>query len=120
LLTSDEKLKKILKRESRKLPWEAVLALCIAWGTQFIVSLLKGGHGMLSILGIKQCSWGYWLTVVSMFPPLLILSLIIGFYLRRQHKKKIALGYKFVKGDIPWNTKNTILIPFACLTAGIA
>eukprot|EP01080_Neovahlkampfia_damariscottae_P000215 gene215-4461_t len=116
---SQKSLDRILKFEAFRFPFYKAIPLFISWLIILVVSLMKGGHGVPSILGIEKCGWIYWIVVFSVFPVLVLISLCVAVYLRLFYVKKKKLGYEFTEGDVKYSLKNTFLIPTVCLFAGI-
>lgn len=112
-------LERMIKAESGMFPKWTLLLLGVSWIIVFIISLLKGGRGARSIVGIKTCSSGYWIVTALAFPILFGFSFAVGLYMHIMHKKKERLGYQFIEGDIKWTLRNALLIPTMFLTAGI-
>lgn len=120
LLLVEESRKKILKAEAGKVPYIKILILFFSWLIIATLSLLKGGHGEASVVGVPPCGWIYWGLISISFPIILVITLLIGIYVRLEFSKKKKVQYIFLKGDVKWSTKNTILYPILCSGAGIA
>jgi len=84
----------------------------------FFFALLKGGHGVQSVVGVTSCSAAFWVLFSLPFP--IILTVIISFavYLHFQTQKKKKIGFEFAKGDIHWDFWNLCLYPFYFAMAG--
>lgn len=116
----DIELEKVLKSESKRCPPLQWIVLIFCWIILCMSSILKGGKRFPSIIpGIEPCGVWYWTIEVCVIPILLGISIIYGVYLRRRYQYKVLLGYKFLKGDIQWTIRNSILIPLICLSAGV-
>lgn len=85
-----------------------------------ILALMRGGHGASSIVGIENCSVGYWFLTFSVFPVCLAVTFWVGRDLRRLHQRKVELGYEYLPGMVQWNSKNSIVYPLCCFFAGCA
>mmetsp|Transcript_4345 Transcript_4345/g.16354 ORF Transcript_4345/g.16354 Transcript_4345/m.16354 type:complete len:236 (-) Transcript_4345:180-887(-) len=109
-----------MKRDQRFFPAEKYFALVLCWFIVFILSLLKGGHGAPSMVGIQMCSALFWILNFSPFIFIGTIMVFIALYLISRHRRKVNSGYKFLKGDVHWNLFNTAIFPFFCLLAGIA
>lgn len=113
-------LEALLLVEKKRIPWLKWCFLAGCWIVLLLSSFLKGGKKSPSLIpGITPCGVWFWLIEAITFPILLIVTILAGVWLRRRHAKKVALNYKFVKGDIQWNTKNALMIPVFCVFAGI-
>eukprot|EP00163_Fabomonas_tropica_P003099 TRINITY_DN1257_c1_g3_i3.p1 TRINITY_DN1257_c1_g3~~TRINITY_DN1257_c1_g3_i3.p1 ORF type:complete len:558 (-),score=101.50 TRINITY_DN1257_c1_g3_i3:80-1720(-) len=113
-----ESLATILERE-RFTPWTKIALLVFSWIGILTISILKGGHGAPSIIGIQGCSFWYWLIVSLALPFLLSITLCAGYWLRYNHEVKSSLGYNFIDGDVRWTRRNSILYPALCSIAGV-
>jgi uncharacterized membrane protein YfcA len=113
-------LAKMISDDSSRVPYFKFLILFGCWSLLLLMSLFKGGsHGIPSIIGLQQCSVGYWFVVASIFPVFLIVSALAGFYLKRRYERKVYLGYPFIQGDIVFTAKTSFLIPLISLLAGV-
>jgi uncharacterized membrane protein YfcA len=97
-----------------------MMLLVLAWIGILTISLLKGGHGAPSLIGIRGCSLAYWSILAIAFPFLLAVTAIAGKWLRSEHERRLRLGYKFQPGDVRWTPRATFLYPGLCVGAGIA
>jgi hypothetical protein len=93
-LKKNQDLQKILDNESRRFPWVKLSILAFCWVTLFLFSFLKGGKGY-SVIGVKSCSFAYWILSMGVFPILFSVSILYGLYLTWTHSKKLKLNYKF-------------------------
>ena len=59
------------------------------------------------------------MVAVAALPPICY-TLIVGYQLRKNYRLKARLNYPFVKGDILWNTKTTVIFPILSVVAGVA
>ena len=103
----------------KRTPIIKILILILCWLIIFTLSLLRGGEGAPSIIGIEMCSVTYWVLVGLSFPIVGVIMIIIAIYLLIDYRKKVRNGHKFVQGDVKWNWINVTLYPGACLIAGI-
>jgi uncharacterized membrane protein YfcA len=109
-----------LREQERRVPLGSVLALSAIWAVLFAMSLIRGGHGAASLVGIACGSAVYW-TVVAASVPLVGGALaLISLWLLRQYRRRKAVSMAYVEGDIVWNVRGIVLYPLASLTAGLA
>lgn len=113
-------LKYILDREARTVPVDKICLISFVWIFIMILALMRGGHGASSIVGIENCSVGYWFLTFSVFPVCLAVTFWVGRDLRRLHQRKVELGYEYLPGMVQWNSKNSIVYPLCCFFAGCA
>uniref|UniRef100_H3GTF1 Membrane transporter protein n=1 Tax=Phytophthora ramorum TaxID=164328 RepID=H3GTF1_PHYRM len=115
-----ERRNAIEQREMRLFPLKYVLPLVISWLVVLVQSMLRGGHGAPSIIGITCNSADYWMLT---FLPLLILvaiTLWVGYQLRLLNRLKVLCAYPFVEGDIHWIKHRVLIFPTLCTMAGVA
>ncbi len=91
-----------LEREAA-FPYGTMFVLLRTWLAVMGLSLLKGGHGAPSLLGVKCGSLGYWGVVGLNFPVLGLLTAIAATALIRAHARKQSIGYTYVEGDVEWD-----------------
>ncbi|KAL1524271.1 hypothetical protein AB1Y20_019174 [Prymnesium parvum] len=108
-----------IAREAR-FPFGTLLMLCRTWLVVMGLSLLKGGHGAPSLIGIKCGTPGYWAVVLLNFPVLGGLGILIGRDLVRQHLRKVEMGYSYVDGDVQWDTDKVRLYPRVVAVGAVA
>jgi len=109
----------ILKSES-KIPWIRFIVLLILEGGMLTLILLKGGTAGESVIGVECGTWQYWVLVAASFPYLFIFVMIVGKLLNREHRKKVAVGFKYLKEDLKWTKRIIILFFFFSIISGVA
>ncbi|RLN60113.1 hypothetical protein BBJ28_00016418 [Nothophytophthora sp. Chile5] len=110
----------IERREMSVFPVKYIAALVLSWLVVLVQSLLRGGHGAPSAIGVACNSPDYWLLT---FLPLMLLVLItawVGYQLRLLNRQKVLSDYPFVEGDIHWIKRRTLIFPTLCTMAGVA
>ncbi|KAE9003809.1 hypothetical protein PR003_g17085 [Phytophthora rubi] len=115
-----ERRSAIEQREMRLFPLKYIVPLVISWLVVLVQSMLRGGHGAPSIIGISCNSPDYWMLT---FLPLLILvaiTLWVGYQLRLLNRSKVLCDYPFVEGDIHWIKRRILVFPTLCTMAGVA
>ncbi|GMF18077.1 unnamed protein product [Phytophthora fragariaefolia] len=115
-----ERRSAIEQREMRLFPLKYIVPLVISWLVVLVQSMLRGGHGAPSIIGISCNSPDYWMLT---FLPMLILvafALWVGYQLRLLNRTKVLCDYPFVEGDIHWIKRRTLVFPTLCTMAGVA
>jgi len=117
---SSSELRDILHREARTVPLNKIALISFVWIFIMILALMRGGHGASSIVGIENCSVGYWFLTFSVFPVCIAVTLWVGRDLRYLHQRKLDLGYEYLPGMVQWNQKNSIVYPMCCFFAGCA
>lgn len=115
-----ERRSAIEQREMRVFPLKYIVPLVVSWLVVLVQSMLRGGHGAPSIIGISCNSPDYWILT---FLPLLILvgiTLWVGYHLRLLNRSKVLCDYPFVEGDIHWIKRRILVFPTLCTMAGVA
>ncbi|RLN59238.1 hypothetical protein BBJ29_003735 [Phytophthora kernoviae] len=115
-----ERRRTIQRREARVLPFEYTLPLVVSWAVILVQSLLRGGHGAPSAIGVACDSTGYWLLTLLPLTILVAISLWVGNSLRLLNRSKVLSNYTFVDGDMHWIKRRTLAFPAMCTTAGVA
>jgi uncharacterized membrane protein YfcA len=109
----------VMARESR-FSMKKLALLMVAWTGMLVVSLLKGGEGAPSMIGIKGCSVTYWVLVVSIFPFLAAITVISAIWLMREERIKTKVGFTYLPGDPRWTPKVMSTYSTLCMLAGVA
>lgn len=68
------------------------------WAVVVLLALLKGGHGMPSVLGLSCGSFAYWAVVLAGLPALLLLSRQSAAAVCARHRRLVSLGYECARG----------------------
>ncbi|KAJ8525652.1 hypothetical protein ON010_g15461 [Phytophthora cinnamomi] len=110
----------IERREARVLPFEYLWPLVISWLLILVQSMLRGGHGAPSAIGVACNSTDYWLlTLLPLTIPIAV-SLWMGYRLRLLNRFKVLGNYPFLEGDIHWIKRRVLSFPAVCTIAGVA
>ncbi|KAE9065754.1 hypothetical protein PF007_g28741 [Phytophthora fragariae] len=110
----------IERREGRTLPFEYIWPLVASWLIVLVQSVLRGGHGAPSAIGLACNSSDYWVLTLMPLTILVGFSLYIGYRLRLTNRLKVVSNYTFVEGDLHWIKRRTLVFPAVCTTAGVA
>ena len=86
-------------------PWGSLFKLSRVWIVCMGLSMLKGGHGAPSLLGVTCGTPGYWGVVLLNFPVLGFLTWLAGRSLTKRHQKLVSIGYTYAEGDVAWDDK---------------
>ena len=86
-----------------------------------IANLLKGGGGAFpSPIGLVCGGAGYWILTLLMAAFLMGVALYVrAKIILPSATLKRSLGYRYQKGDVRWDARNTILYPLICIAAGL-
>ncbi|RHY29450.1 hypothetical protein DYB32_005120 [Aphanomyces invadans] len=108
-----------LHEYKRSIPWGDLSVLLVAWLGLFAYSILKGGHGAPSVIGLVCGSMAYWSLTVLAFPFFVSVTTYFGFKILHRHELMQSHGYAYMPGDIQWNRRTTMLYPSLCTVAGL-
>jgi len=103
-----------------RFPWGSYTVLLRTWLVVMGLSLLKGGHGAPSLIGVKCGTPGYWAVVLLNIPVLGALSWLAGRSLIAQHRRKVGMGYSYVEGDVQWDATKVRQYPSIVAVGAIA
>ncbi|KAG1693442.1 hypothetical protein DVH05_023525 [Phytophthora capsici] len=115
-----ERRKAIEQREMRVFPLKYILPLVLSWLVVLIQSMLRGGHGAPSIIGITCNSTDYWLLTLLPLLILVAITLWVGHQLRLLNRLKVLCNYPFIEGDVHWIKRRIIIFPTLCTMAGVS
>ncbi|KAF4140274.1 Sulfite exporter TauE/SafE [Phytophthora infestans] len=115
-----ERRKAIEQREMRVFPLKYVIPLVLSWLVVLIQSMLRGGHGAPSIIGITCNSADYWMLTLLPLLILVAITLWVGHQLRLQNRLKVLCNYPFAQGDVHWIKRRVLVFPALCSMAGVA
>lgn len=111
--------KQYLKDDMRQYPAEKIIALIILWIGLFLITLVKGGKGVESLIGITCKSEWYEVLIALQFAWMLGFSLIFGLRLVTGQKNRMAVRYPCQPGDPVWNSKSLRFFGCCTFVAGI-
>lgn len=94
-----------------------LLTLCFAGIC--LLSILKGGGRLPSPLGLECGSQGFWWLYFGSVPWVLGFAVYFRHILVREFRRKVKRGHVWVKGDIQWDSRNTIRYPAICTLSGV-
>jgi len=118
LSTTEKELAAVYEEEKSVPGWKFGL-LWSVFALVIVVSLLKGGGGYPSPVGITCGSSGFWVLTAAMFVFIVGVSAYVGQHLSANTQQKKRLGYKYSNGDIAWDERATVVYPLLCISAGL-
>ncbi|CAI5718101.1 unnamed protein product [Peronospora effusa] len=110
----------IEQREMRLFPLKYILPLVLSWLVVLAQSMLRGGHGAPSVIGLTCNSVDYWMVTLLPLLILVTITLWVGYQLRLLNRLKVLSGYPFTEGDIHWTKRRVLIFPTLCTLAGVA
>lgn len=108
-----------LEKDSRQFPREKLLGLLVLWMGLLLLTFLKGGKGVESIIGITCASPWYAVLVVIQFGWTLGISAFFGYRLLKQTEDKVACDYPFHPQDVHWDFQKVCFYAFFTFLAGV-
>ena len=108
-----------MEKEARSVPWEKILIFVLVFIGFFILVLFRSTDKRINVFGIQCGSWQYWLLFFSVVPYFALITYLIARWLNNSHRKKVAVGFEYVTGDVEWNAKNLIFFPIVSIFAGV-
>ncbi len=106
-IAEEEKRRKLriqyLEEDMVQYPKDKILALLILWLGLFTLTLLKGGNGFKSVVGITCESPWYYVLVASDFVWMLCFALYFGYRLLRNQSNRVAVDYPYLEHDPIWD-----------------
>ena len=116
-----EKIKKIRDLERQRCPLSKLYHILILLGVLVIVSLLQGGKGGESMLGVKKCSSVYWGSLIVFLVVGVVCIVMSIVRVRKDQQYKELIKYKFHSSDIIYKQSMIIKISsFAFLGGAMA
>jgi uncharacterized membrane protein YfcA len=110
----------IQHREAKRMPLAYIWPLAVSWLVVLVQSMLRGGHGAPSIIGVPCGSDSYWLLTLLPLALLVAITAYMGRRLRLLNRLKVLSGYEFKVGDTHWIHYRVVALPALCIIAGIA
>jgi uncharacterized membrane protein YfcA len=108
-----------LEIDSVQYPVEKIAALTILWIGLLVLTLMKGGKGMESIIGITCKSPWYIVLILVQFVWLFGFSCVFGRKLYRDQAARVAVRYPYMEDDPHWDWNNLQLFGIFTFFAGI-
>jgi len=94
----------------------SVILLCTV-GTS-LITVFKGGHG-INPLDVTCGSAVWWTISLLTLPFVILISIFARRHLVKVYHLKKRLDWVYLKSDVQWNERNTIMYPLTCSVAGL-
>mmetsp|Transcript_95634 Transcript_95634/g.143269 ORF Transcript_95634/g.143269 Transcript_95634/m.143269 type:complete len:594 (+) Transcript_95634:205-1986(+) len=108
-----------MEQDSRQYPADKLFALFVLWVGLVLLTFLKGGKGVESIIGITCASPWFGVLIAVQFAWTLGFSVVFALKLKKSTEEKIAIGYKFHPQDVIWDYSKTRFYAAFTFMAGI-
>ncbi|CAG9334488.1 unnamed protein product [Blepharisma stoltei] len=105
--------------EKQIIPWRQIAKIFFVIVIVLTGSFIKGGKGIDSIFGLKQCNLLYWCFMAFYLAIYLAISIYCGWKLIVKTERKISVNYDFDENDVKWELKSTVKIGSIAFLAGI-
>ncbi|OWZ10141.1 hypothetical protein PHMEG_00017053 [Phytophthora megakarya] len=109
-----------IAKARRTVPMVDMGVLFLTWIGLVLFSMVKGGHGTPSVIGLSCGSIGYWLLIIVSFPFFVSVTVYFGMKISRFHTMLQVSDYTYAKGDMVWTKHAVIKYPALCTAAGVA
>lgn len=116
----EEKLKKIYFHEKKIISWFHLIFFLVLEAVSIFFSAVKGSSTSKSVIGIEQCSAGYFGINAAYFSFMLAMAAFASVYLVRKTRVCEQTNYNFDSGDIRWTYLKCLIIILVAFGAGIA
>jgi uncharacterized membrane protein YfcA len=108
-----------LVEDMRQFPKEKIIGLVVIWIIIFILTLLRGGKGVPSLIGITcENSW-YSVLIVLQFAWLMGAAIYFGIQLIRKQQARVQVRYPFQAEDPVWDVKALRFFGSCTFAAGV-
>ena len=111
--------KKYLEDDMRQYPKEKIAGLVVLWIGLLMLTLMKGGKGLDSIVGITCESPMYAVLIVLQFLWLFGFAVFYGLKLKRDQAKRVDVQCPFYEADPVWNGRSLRVYGFFTFIAGV-
>ena len=108
-----------LKDDMRQYPMEKIMGLVIMWIGLFVLTLMKGGQGVDSIVGITCESPMYAVLIAVQFLWMFGIALFYGLKLYHDQQKRIEVQYPFFEADPVWDIQSMKTYGLFTFLAGV-
>ena len=110
---------KFLEADSRQFPVRHLFALALLWVVMVLMTFLKGGKGVDSLVGVTCSDPEYPALVVIQFLWLFGFSTYYALSIVKGREERLAVQYPFTSTDVVWDKKMTLFNAELSFCAGI-
>eukprot|EP00577_Skeletonema_sp_RCC1716_P007629 CAMPEP_0113413738 /NCGR_PEP_ID=MMETSP0013_2-20120614/23613_1 /TAXON_ID=2843 ORGANISM="Skeletonema costatum, Strain 1716" /NCGR_SAMPLE_ID=MMETSP0013_2 /ASSEMBLY_ACC=CAM_ASM_000158 /LENGTH=592 /DNA_ID=CAMNT_0000300487 /DNA_START=180 /DNA_END=1958 /DNA_ORIENTATION=- /assembly_acc=CAM_ASM_000158 len=114
-----EQRRKFLEEDSRQYPFEKISYLILLWIGLTVITFLKGGKGVDSVIGITCQDAGFYVLVAAQFLWTLGFAAVFGYKNVKGVNERVAVNYPFNETDVMWDFKKLQFYSFFTFVAGI-
>lgn len=95
------------------------ILVLVPWSAILLISLLRGSAEFKQAIGAERCNFMDFFLVALTAIILCFFSTINIMLLKRDYRARKAYGYKFVRGDLPWNNETITAFGSLAIVGGI-
>ena len=114
-----EKRRQFLEADARQYPKEKLAFLVLLWAGLTVITFLKGGKGVDSVIGLTCEDVGYYILVASQFVWTLGFGAFFGWKNVKWTQERLDVHYPYNEDDVLWDFKKLRFFSFFTFVAGI-
>ena len=114
-----EKRRQFLEDDARQYPKEKLAYLILLWIGLTVITFLKGGKGVESVIGITCEDAGFYVLVAAQFLWTLGFAALFGYKNVKGTQERLAVHYPYNESDVLWDAKKLYFYSFFTFVAGI-
>lgn len=118
-LNSIEKRRELLEIDSIQYPMSKLWALVVLWIGLVIITFMKGGKGVESLVGITCESPWYYVLIACQFLWTLGFAAFYGYKLLVRQKERDEVDYPFLSYDVIWDNQKLRFYSSFTFIAGV-
>ena len=104
--------------QERQPKTQSVALIVVMFVVVLAINILKGGGGFASPVGIKCGSAAFWISQALLLVWIIGISLVARRQLIKDTALKMGAGFRYLKEDMIWDDKSTIIYPLFSTVAG--
>eukprot|EP00571_Detonula_confervacea_P015294 CAMPEP_0172301282 /NCGR_PEP_ID=MMETSP1058-20130122/3204_1 /TAXON_ID=83371 /ORGANISM="Detonula confervacea, Strain CCMP 353" /LENGTH=602 /DNA_ID=CAMNT_0013011341 /DNA_START=228 /DNA_END=2036 /DNA_ORIENTATION=- len=114
-----EKRRQLLENDARQYPKEKIAYLILLWAGLTVITFLKGGKGVDSVIGLNCEDAGFYVLVALQFLWTLGFAAVFGYKNVKGTQERLDVNYPFNEADVLWDYKKLQFYSFFTFVAGI-
>lgn len=118
-IKSLELRRQYLEEDSRQFPKEKLAYLAILWIGLTVITFIKGGKGVESVIGITCEDVGFYIVIASQFFWTLGFAAYFGWKNMKRTEERKAVNYPFNENDPLWDFQKVRFYAFYTFVAGV-
>mmetsp|Transcript_17536 Transcript_17536/g.37910 ORF Transcript_17536/g.37910 Transcript_17536/m.37910 type:complete len:596 (-) Transcript_17536:354-2141(-) len=114
-----EQRRAFLEDDTRQYPKEKLAYLILLWAGLTVITFLKGGKGVDSVIGLTCADAGFYVLVAAQFLWTLGFAAVFGYKNVKATQARLAVNYPFNEQDVLWDGKKLQFYSFFTFVAGV-